>query len=244
MPPLSETIGKALRRQASRIRGCLSPFFCLLLVCVVGAPPASAFEYGRSLFFATREACYSTMIFRKSECDNAFANAIRQVEERTPLFGAKYECQARFQMCGMRRVVASSEEQVETVGYGPDMLGVEIFNTPGGIMSSPVLAIANPPGLFVPLPVSRVASAASLSDEPIGLRGFMPADPQSEEGERSGILRADRFQPFSFAPIERGWSPFKINPAQRTNQAQADGFAPERSVIERKEKLKSAPFIE
>ncbi len=201
------------------------------------AAPTMAAGGGKSFFFATRDACYASAIFRKWECDNAFANASAQVRARAPTFAAKFECQLHFQLC-QRRVDAAPETEAEleaesdSLRYGPEMLGVEIFEGPAGIVTSPVLAVASPPGMFEAQPIARLVESAEEPEKPKG-----------------AILPADRFLPLSTVKVDRGWSPFSQAPASAAaptaqRDAEKDDPADEKSLTQRRERLRSAPFVE
>ncbi len=199
------------------------------LACSLSNPtPASAVGGGKSFFFATRDACYASEIFRKWECDNAFANAAEQMRDHAPGFESKVECQLRFQLCE-RRLEQESEAEVEVVRYAPEMLGVEIFNDPAGVMTAPVLAVANPPGMFKASPIARTLAPT-------------PA-PQPEKAP-SSILPADRFQPLSITKVGRGFAPFDWSEAREPPASQQFENGDDQSLAQRRERLRSAPFVE
>jgi hypothetical protein len=96
-------------------------------------PPAPASQ-GKSVFFASRDACASSSQFSERACDDAFDRVATLIRERAPKFVDKVDCVLEFKMC-----------EADEAGFRPTVLGVEIVRSAnGGVSVLPMLAVDTP----------------------------------------------------------------------------------------------------
>lgn len=183
---------------------------------------------GKSYFFATRDACVASGMFARRECDKAFFNARAQLRDRAPGFATGGDCRLKFRLCEMRRV---DREEGGGVVFSPLALGVEMMVTLRGVEAAPTLAVETPPGLLPRYPVARVYAAREKEAQ------------RREEPGQTAILPADRFEPFSKRKPFEGAVTFNAY-ALGASDDDARSYAAQESPQERRERLRSAPFIE
>jgi hypothetical protein len=198
---------------AGRKAGLVPPAASLLLA-FLGGEPAAAGAFDHSFLFATPEACAASGAFRRRQCDNAFANARTELQERTKAFTSRERCQARFHLC--ERAAGAAQT------YRPALLGVEIVMARNHATATPVLAVATP-RLFAGRPISRLIEPA----RPAPWVAILPAD----------HFRLDHLQ------IESRAEP-PGDDELRAGSTEAAVRAVRESDSARRERLRAAPFVE
>lgn len=190
---------------------------------------ATAGVFGNSFLFATPEACASSGMFRRRQCDIAFANALAELQERTQSFASRSKCEARFRLCERR---PGADE-----GYRPALLGIEIVIARDHPSATPVLAVETP-RMFAGRSISQlVAPARQEADRWIPI---LPGDRFRPDGANVFESRDMSFAPHIFAP--HVFAPHVEDSSAATFD---EAVRPEReSASARRERLRSAPFIE
>jgi hypothetical protein len=205
-----------------------------LMAAIVGNwPIAYASPLGKLHFFATPEACVASGVFRKPECDAAFANANDQLRDQAPSFASRMDCQLRFRLCEPQRdEVSSKEGNAVRRSYTPVALGIEIAHTAMGAVAAPALAVEAPPGVFSPQPASRAYTPRDASER----------DPN--RAIRRAAPPADRFEPFWASPPPSSTDLVEATAFKTFVQERAESSKPLETHRERRTRLRSAPFIE
>jgi hypothetical protein len=182
--------------------------------------PSAPAVAGGSFLFATPHACASAGIFRRRECEIAFSNAQTELQERTETFSSRRRCEARYRLCEK----SDSDESA----FRPVLLGVEIMGRRERWAVAPVLGVETP-RLFSGRPISRIVAPRPMTER------WTP------------ILAGDRFRLGGAGAATAGAEPFD----DADFEAQAQARAPEPAAIatresadERRERLRSAPFVE
>jgi len=76
-----------------------SPFAALLpLGAVVASSRTCAQSYGKRVF-ATQSSCDLTGWLTGDECKNSYGNALAELDEKTPRFSSRAECEQSFKHC-------------------------------------------------------------------------------------------------------------------------------------------------
>jgi hypothetical protein len=181
--------------------------------------PSAPAAAGGSFLFATPHACASAGIFRRRECEIAFSNAQTELQERTETFSSRRRCEARYRLC--------EKSDSDEAAYRPVLLGVEIMGRRERWAVAPVLGIETP-RLFSGRPISRIVAPRPMTERwtPIlagdrfrlGAAGAATASAESFDEDGS-------FDPMAHAP----------EPAAIATRESADA---------RRERLRSAPFVE
>lgn len=182
------------------------------------AAPAPVAAGGGSFLYASRYACESSGIFRRRECEIAFANAQTELQERTETFVSRGRCEARYRLCEKQQ----SDESV----YRPALLGVEIFAGRDRGVVAPVLGIETP-RLFSGRPITRLIEPRPMTEH------WTPIMPScrfrlagSEHAMRAELV--DMADGVDETPV--------AEPATVTRERE--------SARERSERLRAAPFVE
>lgn len=206
----------------------IGSLFALTSVAGGGVSRAHANSGEGPYFFATPDACASSW-FNRQECANAFHNAEAEFEENAPKFKTRMECVKRFQQCESHGATPSSEAEAPNgEAFRPMMLGVEISSEGKRGVVIPVLAVANPTGMFHARQISRADMV-------------LPAAARWQ----SRILPADRFDPFPPETSIAVWSPFNEGSSNfALPKPKSDARRDPVAHAKRLERLKSAPFIE
>lgn len=217
-----------------RRRRRYASLLCLAALCLAatrGGGLDAAAAAGKSFFFATRQACAASGLFDQKQCANAFANALAEMRERAPSFATRIDCHLRFGLCEKREIDAAAPPGVGVRGrFAPVMLGVEIFDRIGGGVAAPVLAVANPRGLFRERTIRRL-DVARPSAAPGDVGGTKP-------------------DPGAAAPSVPPPPPGDAGRVEADNDSgsrkPSDAETPRRSETpdQRRERLRNAPFIE
>jgi hypothetical protein len=197
---------------------------------------AAAATLGRSYFFATRDACATSGIFSPRECAAAFTNARAQLRDRAPRFGSGGECRLQFRLCDVARPETPVEDAMsyapaEEAFFTPTALGVEMVVSAKGVEAAPTLAIETPTRIFPYCPVSRPYSPERREET-------APPEPQN-----AAILPPDHFEPFSKRTPIVGATTFI---ASALGAIEGATQSPEKleTAEERRQRLKSAPFVQ
>jgi hypothetical protein len=180
-------------------------------------PPAPAAAAG-SFLYATPHACASSGIFRRRECEIAFANAQTELQERTESFSSRGRCEARYRLCEKR-------DGDETV-YRPVLLGVEIIGGRDHWSVAPLLGVETP-RLFSGRPISRLVAPRPMTERwtPILAGGRFRLG-------KAGAETASA-EPFDEADFE-----------MQAKEPEPAAYATRESPDARRERLRSAPFVQ
>ena len=163
IPPQKLTFG---RRRLAILLACRTLIFFTLAASASGAVAiANAIAAEDTFFFASPEACFASFMFKRRECDIAFANAASELRRSGGDPASKTECVRRYQLCErqMARDEKGKGEEVknkEAGLYVPLMLGVALANSGHGWSATPMLAVELPAGRLQPQPVSHLIVAA------------------------------------------------------------------------------------
>jgi hypothetical protein len=229
---MSGTEATAVSRASSHALGLLAGAI-LIACCQSGAAAATL---GRSYFFANRDACATSGIVSPRECAAAFANAQAQLRDRAPRFGSASECRLRFRLCDVARPETPVEDTMsyaptEEAFFTPAALGVEIVVSAKGVEAAPTLAIETPTRIFPYYPVSRPYSPERREEA-------ARPDPQN-----AAILPPDHFEPFAKRTPFAGATTFT---ASALGAIAGATHAPQKleTAEERRQRLKSAPFVQ
>lgn len=95
-------------------------------------PPAPAMT-GKSVFFASPDACAASGNFSERDCVAAFDRVAAVIRARAPKFAEKYECVLQFKLC-----------ESDADGFLPAAMGVEMVRSREGLVALPVLAVETP----------------------------------------------------------------------------------------------------
>jgi hypothetical protein len=218
------------RRSFARLLcGTVCAVAMMIVSAILGVAHANSPR--KTYFFASSEACAASSTFSRRECTNAFRNTEAEFEGKAPAFGTKFECVARFRQCECR---SSMPVEREDEVFRPVMLGVEISLDGGAGLAMPVLAVAHPPDMFQPRPISS-----------------LDVDRRLGTLSQVRIPRSDRFEPFgSKAPIPKELPRSGVLPHARRAEFGPVEFEEHVDRIDaiarakHLEKLKNAPFIE
>lgn len=166
-------------------------------------------------FYATSAACVAAGLFKKQECENAFANAAAEMREERFASSSRVDCILRFRLC----------ERSEQEGlYSPVALGVEMTRASGVAYSTPVLAVATPQGLLPPRPTVDVAAPPSGETRP--LMG----------------LPTDHFERIDPRSVREAWSHFVPRQSEAFSAFVTE--ADSESTQTRRARLQAAPYVE
>jgi hypothetical protein len=133
------------RRESPRI------LFCAGLVLLAFSGGATAAE--RAMFFASPGACVGSTMFKKAECDNAFANAAAELRRGAGEAMSRVDCVLRFGLC------EKAGTKGGTAGYAPVMLGVELRKAGAVWTTRPTLALESAHEKWRAGPISRLVEA-------------------------------------------------------------------------------------
>lgn len=228
--PASSHGPKCRRRRAVCELASLSAFFALGCAWANAFPAAPA---PNAAFFASPGACIASKILSKSECDEAFGAAIREMRSRGLYFASQFECVARFRLCER---VDGPAELGATHTFRPVLLGIEIARGPRGRFAEPVFAVETPPEFLPPKPAAGVVPRTR---EGLGALTSAPKPPQL-----SPELPIDHFEHVDSWDIKKRWSEFHLD-AAGPNSLPADADSrPRETPQQRRERIKNAPYIE
>jgi Protein of unknown function (DUF1190) len=133
---------KTRRTRNNAFQSILTHSFLAATTCLVSQLPAMAGEGlfpspppagSRSHFFASPQACASAGEFSRVDCTAAFGHVADLIRERAPKFTDKYECIMQFRLC-----------EKDAASFLPAALGVEVRQSPKGLIALPVLAVETP----------------------------------------------------------------------------------------------------
>lgn len=215
------TAGRARRRfgtpPGSGRRAAIA--FAALGAALGALEPSAPAAAGGSFLFATPHACASAGIFRRRECEIAFSNAQTELQERTETFSTRRRCEARYRLCEK----SDSDEAV----FRPVLLGVEIMGRRERWAVAPVLGIETP-RLFSGRPISRIIAPRPMTER------WTP------------ILAGDRFRLGAAGAATASAESFDEDGSfdATTHAPEPAAIATRESADARRERLRSAPFVE
>lgn len=113
--------------------------------------------------YATVRACESGQRLSDEECHNAFANAQAELDEGTPRFSARAECESVFRHCMIAGFVPGSGKKPALI-FEPTMRAVEVHLRSSSDRTVIPLIEGNASGLtFEPRSITRPDTAVSAS---------------------------------------------------------------------------------
>ncbi len=197
---------------------------------------AHAATYGKTYFFATRDACVASGAFSSRECASAFANARAEMRDKAPRFSAVGECRLHFRLCQpafgdapAREVLSYSP--VEEPAFVPQALGVEMIASSKGVEAAPTLAVETRNRIFPYFPVSK------------GYEAEEGASRQAKASQKNdAILSPERFVPFAGRKPFTGAVTFAATALGAIEGATDAALAETRE--QRRQRLQSAPFVQ
>jgi uncharacterized protein YgiB involved in biofilm formation len=206
--------------------------FATMMTIAGNSPRAGAAPLGKLYFFATREACAASGVFRKSECDAAFTNAFDQLRDRAPSFASRADCQIRFRLCEpQRNESATLSTSGERRSYMPLAIGIEIARAGKGAVAAPALAVEAPRGMFAAQPVSRAYVPGELGRDP-------------NDTVKGAATPADRVEPLSAGGALDPQRSIEASGVTNVEQKKGESSPPRETPQERRIRLRNAPLVE
>lgn len=217
--------------KAAEVRSLLRYVLLILMTALGNWSTAHASSHEKSFFFATPAACAASGVFRKADCNAAFANALIELKDRAPSFSSRVDCELRFRLCEERRDgLAETSGDGAQHAYAPIALGIEIAPTDQDAVFVPILAV-EAPGMFPVQPISRA---------------YKPRESLKHEQTSSALDAAppaDRFEPFSARPAPNSSKLIETSEFADLAEVKSE-LSTHETVRERRMRLRNAPLVE
>lgn len=176
--------------------------------------------------FSTRPACEAAAFLTKEECLHAFDNALAELGEKSPRFLRRSDCEHHFKRC----MIAGFGARGGSVEFMPALNGVEVVvvRSGGDKTALPVLEVRHPAIELKPRSVLRRDVAQSNAQRARATERWAASQREKEAAGVPPNNLPTLAEPALEAPKVRT-EPEPVDPAKSAR---------------RKERLRSAPFVE
>lgn len=135
-----------------------------LAACLLEWGPAAAQGHGsRPLVYGSEHACRTGRVLSDSDCRNAFLNAEAELDEKSPRFKTRADCEKAFRRCMIGLPWGAPSRGGKGVYFTPRMNGVRISFSGRERAVVPVVDVEFPNVVFSPRPVSRASTERSAA---------------------------------------------------------------------------------